>query len=204
MCITQVCKLCLPPASQPCPSCWNSQCVWRSVPDPVHHLHLHPWTLRIKTPLAPRAPSLPCSLQWGYESSRVLVRFFCNSFSCYSLHFSFLSFGKIEMQMFRINKIILFYSKQVNQAVIATRHVSVAHIVFSNERDKYSWLRMALHPAWKNGKQNSYRDKGKKEHLCSLDHQWSIPDYSIHCNTNEEPKGQTKGSLPKILSRKGL
>lgn len=131
--------------------------------------HLHPWTLRIKLPLAPGAPTLPSSLQtvslqgslWDFLQLLLLL------FPAFFLPF----FGKTEMQTFSINKISLFYSKQIDQPVTAAKHFSVAQTDFINGRDKFSCMSTALHQAWRNAKQNIYREKGKKKHLWSLDDQ---------------------------------
>lgn len=71
------------------------------------------------------------------------------------------------MQKFNINKIILFYSKQINQPVTATKHVSVAHTAFVNGGDKYSCLRMALHQAWGNAKKIATEIK-ERRNTCAL------------------------------------
>lgn len=75
------------------------------------------------------------------------------------------------MQTFSKNKISLFYSKQIDQPVTAAKHFSVAQTDFINGRDKFSCMSTALHQAWRNAKQNIYREKGKKKHLWSLDDQ---------------------------------
>lgn len=90
-----------------------------------------------KNETAPGALSLPCSLQWGYQSANSFLQFFFLLFPPFFLPFLWENWDA----EFSINEIILFCSKQINQPVTATKQVSVV----VNGRDKYSCLRTALH-----------------------------------------------------------